>query len=328
MILVKPSVEMIQEADPFKKIELVGRTCYKSEDLITEDSAYKFVSGLVKRSHFAMLEHARVTFEVRGIMSIPYQILNMPAVGYSRKEVKDGDLVNSVHYVTLSASHILKYEYTESDPVSGTDLFLRMCYICFLTKYTKARTESDQLPGECKYMFDENRSIKIRIIEDLKSDIVDYDESDNDIHNSYTFKFVCDRGVSHELVRHRCAVAQESTRYCNYSKAKFGGQVTFVEPANFDSWDDDAQSEFKGVMEQAEATYLRALECHNLQPQQARAFLPNALKTEVILTMPVWQWKHFFNLRSIGTTGAPHPDMKVVADIALEMFQKVEGTDK
>ena len=144
-----------------------------------------------------------------------------------------------------------------------------------------------------------------------------------DAHGSYTFKFICDRGVSHELVRHRCSFAQESTRYCNYSSEKFGREIQFIKPSTFDSWDEKAQKEFINQLECAESSYLYLSDL-GLSPQQARAVLPNALKTEVVMTAPVYQWKHFFDLRSKGTTGAPHPDMKVVADMAYEMFEKSE----
>lgn len=143
-------------------------------------------------------------------------------------------------------------------------------------------------------------------------------------------KFDCDRGVSHELVRHRVAVAQSSTRYCNYSKEKFGnGDIAFVYPHDYDNWDKDVKMLYEKNLKECEDTYNYMIS-KSMSPQQARAILPNSLATEVVLTMNLYQWEHFLNVRCKGTTGAPHPDMKDVAQIAYdnvikEYFDKYNG---
>lgn len=139
-----------------------------------------------------------------------------------------------------------------------------------------------------------------------------------------TVHFVCDRGVSHEFVRHRVmSFAQESTRYCNYSKDKFGGEITFVLPNWMTSpiWDenDKAGHIFLQTMKISEDVYLELLS-EGWQPQQARAVLPNSLKTELVVTGFTSDWNHFFDLRARGTTGAPHPQAKELAEPLMKEF--------
>lgn len=136
-------------------------------------------------------------------------------------------------------------------------------------------------------------------------------------HASVTVKFVVDRGISHELVRHRLAsFAQESTRYCNYSKDDFGSEITFIIP-DYLEYKSEGWSIWKEAMKQAEDSYFKMLD-FGLSPQQARAVLPNSLKTEVVMTANLREWRHFFKLRALGTTGKPHPQMLEVAIPLLE----------
>lgn len=135
-------------------------------------------------------------------------------------------------------------------------------------------------------------------------------------HGSITAKVVCDRGVSHEIVRHRIAsYCQESTRYCNYSKDSFGSEITVVEPVWL-SLDCTSRHIWKVACEFAETAYFDLLhEGHT--PQEARAVLPNSLKTEIMITMNPREWRHFFKLRC---SEAAHPDMRYVANMLYEMF--------
>ena len=140
-------------------------------------------------------------------------------------------------------------------------------------------------------------------------------------HGVIMAKFVCDRGVSHEIVRHRIAsFAQESTRYCDYSNNEHGKEITVIEPLFFkrgspkyDTWRD--------AMYYAEQLYMSLL-AHGATPQEARSVLPNSLKTETVITMNIREWRHFFRLRALGTTGAPHPQMKQVATLAFDIFKE------
>ena len=155
-----------------------------------------------------------------------------------------------------------------------------------------------------------------------------------------TVHFVCDRGVSHEFVRHRVmSFAQESTRYCNYSKDKFGNELTFIEPCWLEdyNYEDNTYNQlFIDSLGFAEAHYLDLLKKWDDKipdkryktgfrnnpwtPQQARAILPNALKTELVATGFVSDWNHFFDLRARGTTGAPHLQAKELAEPLMKEF--------
>lgn len=141
-------------------------------------------------------------------------------------------------------------------------------------------------------------------------------------HASVTVKFVVDRGISHELVRHRLAsFAQESTRYCNYSKDDFGSDITFIIPEYLEYKSEDWNI-WKNTMELCEDAYFKMLD-FGLSPQQARAVLPNSLKTEVVMTANLREWRHFFKLRALGTTGKPHPQMLEVTVPLLEDFKQM-----
>lgn len=140
-------------------------------------------------------------------------------------------------------------------------------------------------------------------------------------HCTITVKFIVDRGVSHEIVRHRIAsFAQESTRYCNYSKEKFGKEITVIEPfylmpdgenVSTDNWS-ERYGAWVSACEEAERSYFRMLN-DGATPQEARAVLPTSLKTEIIVTMNLREWRHFFKLRALDVTGKAHPQMKEVA---------------
>lgn len=141
-------------------------------------------------------------------------------------------------------------------------------------------------------------------------------------HVSVTVKFVVDRGISHELVRHRLAsFAQESTRYCNYSKDDFGSEITFIIPEYLD-YKSAGWNTWKETMKACEDSYFKLLDI-GLTPQEARAVLPNSLKTEVVMTANLREWRHFFKLRALGTTGKPHPQMLEVTVPLIEDFKQM-----
>ena len=133
-------------------------------------------------------------------------------------------------------------------------------------------------------------------------------------HCSFTVKFICDRGVSHEIVRHRLAsYCQESSRYCNYSKDGFGGEITVIQPCYLATFGAGYQM-WKEACEAAETAYFNMLN-FGCSPQEARAVLPNSLKTEVVMTANIREWRHFLKLRC---SPAAHPQMREVALILLE----------
>ena len=131
-------------------------------------------------------------------------------------------------------------------------------------------------------------------------------------HASLTVRFVCDRGVSHEIVRHRIAsYCQESTRYCNYGKGKFGEEITVIEPCFLN---EQTAHIWKRACEATETAYFDLL-AEGCSPQEARSVLPNSLKTEVVMTANIREWRHFLKLRC---SPAAHPQMREVALILLE----------
>lgn len=133
-------------------------------------------------------------------------------------------------------------------------------------------------------------------------------------HCSFTVKFICDRGVSHEIVRHRMAsYCQESTRYCNYGKGKFGEEITVIEPCFLEPGS-RAYDYWRDACEGVEIRYFDML-AEGCTPQEARSVLPNSLKTEVVMTANIREWRHFLKLRC---SPAAHPQMREVALILLD----------
>lgn len=296
MKLIESSAGLIKISDPFKKIEVVGRTCYKSTSAMTDETARKFYKSLVDRRHVAMLEHSTFVFEVSKNM---YDSLyGHRYLNYSVEEFEDGRerylISGNLRAINETFEWALTSVLYDLDP----DLF-----------YLK---EEDyhivRAPGEVKLVDIDN--------------IPDIQRHAYKKHKYLTFHFICDRGVTHEIVRHRPAsYAQESTRYCNYSKDKFGNEITVIKPANFDNWNAVSRIAYERAIRRAEDCYLDMIE-QGRTPQEARAVLPNTLKTEIIMTANCEEFDHFFDLRSRGITGAPHPDMKVLADKALELYEK------
>lgn len=137
-------------------------------------------------------------------------------------------------------------------------------------------------------------------------------------HEKLTIKFVCDRGVSHEIVRHRIAsYSQESTRYCNYSQEKFGKELTLIRPC---FWKDDEEKYriWCDVMEKVECSY-NELMSMGAKPEEARSILPNSLKTEIVVTMNLRELRHFLRLR---TSPKAHPQMREVANMLLRYVKE------
>ena len=142
-------------------------------------------------------------------------------------------------------------------------------------------------------------------------------------HESISVCVTCDRGVTHEIVRHRIAsYSQESTRYCNYTDGKFGGQISFIDPCTGFGWDLNTErglnlwKVWNKAMDAAEWSYRQMLK-YGATPQEARTVLPNSTKAELVMTMNLREWRHFFKLR---TSPAAHPQMQEVAKLIAEVF--------
>ena len=270
MKLIKPSFSILPQSEGlegiYKQIELAGRTCYKSEDKITETSAKEFAVRMIKLGHGAMLEHGTV-------------YLAIPMTTYAP------DAVNT-------------YRDNAYSKVNDCNEFI------FTDKY------GDKVAAWCV-----TTNLRVLVENDCLEDLEFLCEPTEYHERRYTVKFICDRGVSHEFVRHRVfSFAQESTRYCNYSKDKFGSEITYIQPC----WEmqKDEEELFLLQLEQAQNSY-NALISSGWKAQEARAILPNSLKTELVMTGYISDWKHFFELR---TAGAAHPQARELALPLKEEF--------
>lgn len=173
------------------------------------------------------------------------------------------------------------------------ELFGRVCY------KSEANITSDSACGFVR-----------RILENQHESVLE--------HEKLTVRLICDRGVSHEIVRHRIAsFSQESTRYCNYALDKHHNELTFIRPFFWEN-DPEKRQVWLEAMEMAERSYLTLIS-KGASPQEARSVLPNSLKTELIVTMNLRQWRHFFRLR---TAPAAHPQMREVAVPLLRCLQE------
>jgi thymidylate synthase (FAD) len=290
-----------------KKIELVGRTCYKSEDKITDDSAEKFVSNLIKSGHEAMLEHASFCFEVDQML-------------YKRTQ----DVINWLEEMNFTS--FLRFTHDGRYIISGNVRAWRSFFAAVIKLLEKLPYVFKSFIKDYPVLFPEFQKVKFNgktkdsfmkplSICDLKT------ENEFLTHCDITVKFIVDRGVSHELVRHRVAsFAQESTRYCNYGKDKFGGQLTFIIPLYLD-YKSAGWNVWKETMEKCEKSYFDLLNI-GLTPQEARAVLPNSIKTELMMTANAAEWIHFFELRACNKTGKAHPQMLEVTRPLLDEFKE------
>lgn len=271
--------------------------CYKSEDKITEDSAEKFVENIIKRGHEAVLEHASFIFQV----------------SYNVYE----DIRDKVMFVENRYPVKMYLRFTDSDGyiVSG-DVRAWRDFFCFagVPPYMNDFVEANPiLFSEFKSDFPFNLKGRKWSIRQISANelVSTYQRL---VHEDISVKFICDRGVTHEIVRHRPAsFCQESTRYCNYSNGKFGGEITVIKPCFFKENSTRYLNWFVAC-ESAETAYNAILEDGGT-PQEARDVLPNSLKTELIMTAPLMEWCHFFNLRM---SPAAHPQMQEVASYAYD----------
>lgn len=282
MKLIEASYEILKSQGYLKDIELAARTCYKSEDKITEGTDEKMVQFLINKKHGAMLEHGTIYLKI--------------------------DITDAMGEIAEPTGTAITYKYqmNKYSKVVSSD------------KYTYITTNYRVL-------------IENNWLDDLKYQV----ESTPFHEKRISVRFICDRGVSHELVRHRVfSFAQESTRYCNYSKDKFGNELTFIVPIWLSYLELGSYNSLKILndyyaisldklfyatelqkltslfsLAAAEVSYFKLLEMQ-WTPQQARMVLPNSLKTELIMTGFESDWKEFFKLRD---SLLAHPQMRELA---------------
>lgn len=281
MKLIESSVQIIEEKDPYKMIELAGRTCYKSEDKITENSAKEFVDRMIKLGHGAMLEHGTIYLKI--------------------DKTEDGHLPPARLYWS-DGNH---------------------------KKYTRVRKHGNSI-----YV---TTNLRV-IVENNRLDDLQYQVEPTEHHEKrITVKWILDRVTGESFLRHRVfSFARESTRYCNYSKDKFGNDITYIIPSwldlpegKYSNWDNDwcDVSELKLLypevdnlsdpancflqsIKNAEYYYFMLIN-RGWKPQQARQVLPFAVCSPLVMTGFESDWEHFFELRC---SGAAHPDARKLAD--------------
>ena len=302
--LIKPQVKEIKEKDPFKKIEICGRNCYKSVSPITEETSYDFFMRMLKNKHYAMLEHATFVFEItgEGAESKDFERLVYKfGKGYLKYTNEDIGFYKSRVLVSGNLRAILG---SSISPL--IDALVR--------KYEKLNS-AVLLPHKC-WLSPEKISAEIVNLDEYSS----LSEIEVKRHKYNTYLFTTDRGVTHEMVRHRpVSFAQESTRYCNYAKSD---TMQFIEPPDFDSWDNSVKLAYKEALKFSADTYEHLISGCDFTAQKARGVLPVDLKSDIVMTTNFEEWKHFFDLRFFGTTGAPHPNMKQVAEMAYNLWHK------
>lgn len=256
MRLIKPSYSIIEQPPGlegvYKMIEIAGRTCYKSESNITEDSAKAFVDRMIKSGHGAMLEHGTVYLAIpewdeRGMPIFPDSLADNP---YTKS-----NLVYSIWHVTTNYRVLVENNLLE---------YLK--YLCEPTEFHEKRV---------------------------------------------TVKFICPISISREFNRHRVnSMAEQSTRYCNYSKDKFDNEITFIKPYWYDDADSYTKNEFDRGLQYAEGYYMFLID-KGMKAQEAREILPLCTATELVHTAFVEDWKHFFFLRDAAPA---HPQARELAE--------------
>lgn len=285
MKLIESKVEYLPQDEGlegvYKQIELCGRVSYKSEDKITENSAEPFVKRMIDSHHYAVLEHGTVYLN-------PYSWQNM--------------------------------DYPD----------IRNFYYC--NPYAKVYTTPEFPQGTCSKLISTNFRV---LIENNRLNDLKYLCTPTKYHEKrYTFKFTCSRAIANELIRHRVfSFMQESQRFVNYSKEKFGNEISYIMPSWYPESSVQQQEAFMQIMKATEDCYMALLgqwdekkpdrrfktgfKNNPLTPQQARDVLPNATKTELIMTGFSSDWRYLLDLRLFGKTGSPHPDM-------LDLMKKLQ----
>lgn len=312
MKLIESSVQIIEEKDPYKMIELAGRTCYKSEDKITENSAKEFVDRMIKLGHGAMLEHGTI-------------YLNVPEQTYTETLEDEFGKFNNPNNGLVDRYRKNKYSKVNS---VAADEELRK-------KYPKVR------PFKLTHHYI-TTNLRVIVENGWEEDLEWQCEPTEHHEKRITVKWILDRVTGESFLRHRVfSFARESTRYCNYSKDKFNNEITFIKPTwldiptgNYTYWDGDwcdidkmkiqlpsdnsITDNFLWCLNNAETQY-KLLINKGWKPQQARQVLPFAVCSPLVMTGFESDWEHFFELRC---SGAAHPDAKKLADELYKLIHK------
>lgn len=301
MKIVDPSYEIQHDLDNSSvavRLEACGRVCYKSEDMIHADSAIPFVSKIAEHGHNSVLEMAVVTFNITCHIDHVLEFMACQPKYFIVDRTDQGMLVTG----SIRALREMYLAHSANQIVNDLILLMndREPYL-FETIVRKEKTlEKDPQIHIAK--------LSLKEVDELSSEL-------RRRHRFVSVRFIVNRAVTHELVRHRpCSFLQESQRYCRYSQDKFDNQVTFIKPMFYK----EGSQEYRlwcESMEVTEANYLKLLDTSS--PQAARTVLPNSCKTEIIVYCNLVEWQHIFTLR---TSQAAEPSMReIMIPLAKEM---------
>ena len=291
----------LDEATLAVRLETCGRLCYKSEDKITEDSALPFVTKIAAHGHNSVLEMAAVTLRVTCSAEDADSFILLQPKYFSVDRMENGLLVTG----SIRSFREMFPRATDNKVVHAMVSFLagRDPYL-----YQGVYDPEKAQPAPADIGVEK---LSLETVEKLDDALIMK-------HRYVGVKFIVNRAVTHELVRHRaCSFLQESQRYCRYSKDKFGNQVTFIKPM-FYKEDSEEYMLWKKAMEHTEKLYLQLLETST--PQAARTVLPNSCKTEIIMYCNLTEWKHIISLR---TPPAAEPSMReIMIPLEEEMIKR------
>ena len=293
-----------------EKIEIFGRLCYKSEDKITGDSAIGFVKQMVENRHNAVLEMAVMSFfaDVQGYFS-NFEHWDASVLKYLVIDDCEGGILITG---SVRAFREAFYRLPDDELLGAIALNIWQNHPVFFYDH-----ESDLKKIETTYCNGQN---KFTVREVAGFELEELQRRDPRLyfrHKHVAVRFIVNRAVTHELVRHRpCSFLQESQRYCRYSRKKFGERVTFIKPMFYDEGTEEYAVWEQSVL-QAEVAYLKLLQTST--PQAARTVLPNSCKTEIIVLCSLEQWGHVFHLRD---SSAAEPSMQEVMTPLYKEFTR------
>ncbi len=303
MRVVAPSFTVLDHLDTQSlavRIEFCGRICYKSEDKIDQDSALPFVAKMAEHGHNSVLEMGVLTLRVTGAS-------HGQVADFFRTQPKylqiDADGTALLVTGSVRAYREMLMFHPEDELVQAMCAYINDRHPYF---FSTILPENSLKPDP---------AIQVEKVPLVEVDALPPDQKKK--HRHIAVKFIVNRAITHEIVRHRpCSFLQESQRYCRYSDAKFGSEVTFINPMFFAEGSPE-YAIWQKAMQDTEAMYLELLETST--PQAARTVLPNSCKTELIVYANLAEWQHIFNLR---TTKAAEPSMREVMIPLHEDFRK------
>lgn len=316
MKIVKANATELADANILKKIEKCGRICYKSEDKITDTSCFAFVEGLIKRQHLAMTEHATICLSVTERLAKRIKSLGHGTfLNVTLNKMEERFLISGNIRAWILLFNPYQYSEAEWKDISRIQVYLYMAMDEKTYNILFSRPESIPTRKMDNVLLSQEQILKLPNLT----------EEEAKAHLYLTGLFTCDRGVTHELVRHRSAsFAQESTRYCCYVKEKFGSELVCIKPIGYSVAE---EAIWLHAVEEAERAYFKLIKL-GCTAQQARGILPTDIKAELVITANLAEWQHIFNLRYHGTTGAPHPKCKEVMTIWYDYVSNKEGYNK